>query len=219
MYEVSTSTPYHDAIGVRIGFGGRAGPREPADRQARVDDTHLVSMLILDGLTIAGHHIAGILRRVEVHVGIGPARLVEQHGHQIPFHIEILVAVVATLYGLDAVTVDFGIRREIPAPFLEIIRFEGDRAVVEVGVVLQHAPAIGKHGVGLVDMPLCEPGGHVGCHLHSVQDALDAQRGLVEYLGSVIDSLLANGITRLDEQETECNHEDDGSKQNHPQAT
>ena len=67
-------------------------------------------------------------------------------------------------------------------------------------------------------MSLNKPFGHVRGHLHTVQDALDAQRRLVEYLRGVADSLLAYCLTRLIEQESEGDGEDDGGKQHHPQA-
>ena len=111
-----------------------------------------------------------------------------------------------------------GVGREVSPFLLEIIRLEGDGAVVEVGIVQQHAAAIDKHRVGLVGMALHKPFGHVRCHLHTVQDTLHAQRRLVQNRGSAADGLLAHGLTRLVEQESEGHIEDDGSEEHHPQT-
>ena len=135
MYEIGTATSNHDAIGVWIGFCGRDGLREPADREAGVDDTDLLSVVVLNGLAKARHHLARVRSHVIVHVWLRPARLVEQHGHEVPVHEEILVLVAAALYGSDAVAVMLGVGREVPALVLEIVRLEGDGTVVEVGVI------------------------------------------------------------------------------------
>jgi hypothetical protein len=112
----------------------------------------------------------------------------------------------------------FGIGGEVEPPVLKIIWFEGDRTVIEVGIVGQHATAIDEYRVWLVGMALYEPLGHVRSHLHTVQDALYAQRCLVENLHGTTHCLLVYGITGLIKQEAESHIEDDSSKKHHPQT-
>ena len=126
--------------------------------------------------------------------------------------------VAAALYRSKTVTKVFGIGREIAALVLKIIRLKGNRTGVEVGIVQQRATAIDEHRVGLVGMALHQPSGHIRSHLHTVQDTLHAQRGLVQNLCGTINSLLSNGLASLIEQESQGDIEDDGSKEYYPQA-
>ena len=111
-----------------------------------------------------------------------------------------------------------GVGREVAALILKEIGFKGYRAIVEVGVILQHASAIDKHRVGLIGMTLYEPGGHIRCHLHTIQNTLYVKRSLIQDLCGTADSLLPHGLTRLIEQETQSHDKYDSSKQHHPQA-
>ena len=72
------------------------------------------------------------------------------------------------MYCADAVTNMLCVSREIAAKFLEMVRLEGDRAVVEVGIVQQDASAIDHHRVGLIWMALYEPFRIVRGHLYAV---------------------------------------------------
>ena len=63
-----------------------------------------------------------------------------------------------------------------------------------------------------------EPLSHASGYFHTVQDTLDTQRCLVQYLRGSIDSLLTHSLTRLIEQKTKRSDEDDGGKHNNPQA-
>ena len=144
--EVGASAAHHYAVGVRIRLQGRYGFREPAQRQAGVDDAYEVAVFILDGFTVAGDHLAGVGGDVEVHIGLGPAGAVEEFGHKVPVHVEVLVAVAAALDGAYIpCLVVLGVCREVQAVFLEIIGLEGDGAVIEVGIVEQHAATVYEH--------------------------------------------------------------------------
>ena len=172
--------------------------------------------MILDGLTVAGHHLAGVRRHIKIHVRLRPAGVIQQLWHEIPVGIEILVVVATALYGTESITDMFGIGREITSLLLKIIRFEGDRAVVEVGIVEQHATTVDIHRVCPVGMALNEPLSHVRGHLYTVQDAIHTQRCLVENLHGTAYCLLVHCLAGLIEQEAEGQIEDDGSKEHHP---
>ena len=218
VHEIRTASTYHNTIRIGIGLDGGDGLREPVQRKAGIDDTNQLSFIVLDGLTIRGHHLARIRCYIEIDIRFRPARMIEQLRHQIPVHEEILVAIAAALNCTDTIARMLRISGEIASVILEVIRFEGDGAVVEVGIIRQHPTTIHKHRVGLGWMTHHEPLGHVRGHFHAIQDALHTQRGLVEYLRRMTDGLLPHCFTRLIEQETECSDEDDGSKHNDPET-
>ena len=218
MHEVRAATAYHDAVGVGIGLRLGDGLREPVQRQAGIDDANHAARLVLDGLAVAGHHRVTVGRRVEVHVRLRPARAARQRGHQVPVHIEVLVVVAAALDGAYRVAAHHRVGREVAALVLEVVRFEGDGAVVEVGIVQQHAAAVDKHRVGLVGVSLHQPRSHLRRHLHAVQNALHAQARLVQYLCGVTDGLLMHRLAGLPDEKAEGSIKDDGGEQHHPQA-
>ena len=145
VYNIDAATAYHDAVGMGIGLHIGDGLRKPVQRKAGVDDANLPALLVIDSLAVAGHHLGRVGVCVVIHVWLGPARTFAQHGHQIPVHVEILIVIVAALYGAGAVTVVFRICREVAAFVLEVVRLEGNGAVVEVRVVQQHSLTIDKH--------------------------------------------------------------------------
>ncbi len=91
----------------------------------------------------------------------------------------------------------FGVGREVEALVLEVIRFEGYGAAIEIGIVHQHPPAIYEHGICLVGMSLHKPFRHVSGYLYTIQDSLYAQRCLIQNLRSAVNSLLTHGFTSL----------------------
>ena len=218
MDEIGAATPDHDAVGVGIGLDGRDGVREPVQGQAGVDDTYHGSVFVFQGLAVTGYHLAGVGGHVIVYIRLGPARFFQQFGHEIPVRIEVLIVVASALDGTDGGTVMLGVGREITAPAFEVIGLEGDGTVVEVGVIVQHAPAVRKHGIRFVQMPLYQPFRHFGSHFHPVEDTLDPQGSLVQNLCGAVHSLLAHSLSGLVEQEAEGADEDEGGKNHHPQA-
>ena len=218
MHKIRTASTYHNTIGIGIGLDSRNSLREPVQRKAGIDDTNQLSFIVLDGLTIRGHHLARIRCHIEIDIRFRPARMIEQLRHQIPVHKEILVVVATALNRTDTITGMLRIGGEIASVILEVIRFEGDGTVVEIGIILQHSSTIHKHRVGLGRMTHYEPFSHVCGHFHAIQDSLHTQRSLVEYLCRMTDGLLTHCLTRLIEQETECSDEDDGSKHNDPET-
>ena len=174
MYEVGTTTTYHNAVRIGIGFDGRDGLRKPVQRETDVNDTYQLTLPVLDGLTIAGYHLAGVGAHVEVHIWFRPARFIQQLWHEIPINIKVLVVVAATLDSAQRVTDILGVSREVASLVLEVVWFESDRAVVEVGVVHQHTTTVDEHRVGFVRMALHKPFSHIRGHLYTVQDAFHA---------------------------------------------
>jgi hypothetical protein len=67
-------------------------------------------------------------------------------------------------------------------------------------------------------MTLHKPFGHASGYLDTVQNILNAQRRLIQYLRSTADSLLSNCFTRLVEQKSEGGNEDDSGKHDDPQT-
>ena len=109
MHEVCAAAAYHDAVGIGIRLQRRDGLREPTQREAGIDDAYHLSLSVLDDVAIAGHHIAGVGGDVEVHVGFRPGGFAQQHRHEVPVHVEVLVVVAAALYGADGVALVLGI--------------------------------------------------------------------------------------------------------------
>ena len=174
MHKVRSAPTYHNTIRIRIRLRGRYGLREPVQRQTGVNGANELALIIPDGLTVARHHLARVRSRIEIHVRLRPARLVQQLSHQIPVHIEVLVIVATALNGSDTVAHMLGISREVAPVLLIVIRLEGNGAGVEVRIVQQHASTVHKHRVGTLRMSHHQPFGNIRCHLYPVQDTLYA---------------------------------------------
>ena len=172
MHKISTTTAYHNTVGVGIRLHSRDGLREPVQRETGVDDANDITLFILDGLAITGHHLVGIGRGIQVHIWLSPARVAEQCRHEIPVHKEILIVVAAALYSTDPAAIVLSVGREIATIILEIVRLEGDRTRIEIRIVTQHTLAIHKHRVGHLGVSLHQPFGHLRGHLYTIQDAL-----------------------------------------------
>ena len=190
--------------------------RQPVERKAGIDHANKLALLVLDGLTVASHHLVGVGWRIQVHVWFGPAWLLQQFRHQIPVHKEVLVVFATALQCSYRVAHVPGVGREVAAIFLKVVWLECYRTGIEIGIVLQHAPAVHKHRVGLVGMSLYQPFGHLGGHLGTIKYTLYSQRCLVEYLRGMADGLLAHSLARLIEQETESSNKDKCGKHYHP---
>ena len=63
-----------------------------------------------------------------------------------------------------------------------------------------------------------EPFGHIRGHLNTVEDTLDTQGGLVEYLRSTADGLATHSIAGLIEEPSQGDVEYDGGEEDHPQT-
>ena len=135
MYEIGTAPANHDTVRMGIRLDGRDSLGEPVQGEACVNNTDYLTITVFDRLTVTGNHLAGIGLHIIVHIRFRPARVVKKYRHKIPVSEEILVRVIATLYGTNRVTIALGIGREVTSPVLEIVRFKGNGAVVEIRVV------------------------------------------------------------------------------------
>ncbi len=97
MYEVGSASAYHDAVRMGIGLHGRNRLGKPFDGKAGIDDTYHFAQFVLDGQAVGGHHIVGIGGGIKVHIWFRPTWTIQQFGHKVPIHIEILVVFAATL--------------------------------------------------------------------------------------------------------------------------
>ena len=221
MDEESTALADHHTIRVRIGLDGGDGLRQPAEGDVRGDGADIRSVRVLDGLGVGGDDFLRVVNlRIDIDEGLAPDGLIQQLGRLVPVHIEVLVVVVSFLARIEDAVVIVAIGREeaSAALVLEIIGLEGDGTAVQFGIVLEDTPGIDEHRVGRVEVACNQPVGVVGRRLDELDDGADAQDGVVELFAGAADGFLAHGAERLGEHEAQGDVEDDGRKEDDPQA-
>ena len=140
--KVSTALTHHDTVRVGIGLDGRNGLGQPVERKAGVKGSHVLTLAVDQGLAVGSHHLLMARGGIQLHVRLCPRGFIQELGHQVPVHIEILVGVRSSLRGAEGIRVVSGIGRKIPPVLLEIIGLKSNGAGSEIRIVDQHAPAV-----------------------------------------------------------------------------
>ena len=152
-----------------------------------------------------------------VAVGLGPAGLVQELGLEIPVQIEILVILIALLFGLQRAA-DIARIGGIIVMALEEIRFEGDRAAGQDRIALHRDPGVLHHQIGFIQVAVDQPFQVVGGKLHVLQDVVQPEDRILHDLGGAEDGFLTDVPAGHGEEIGHRPEEDEGGETDHPKA-
>ena len=222
MDQIGPATADQDAIGIGIGPDGGNRLGKPLERHVEREGTDKDAVGRENRFAVGDDH-AGIHHLVvglfEIVVGLRPAGLLQQPGHQVPIQVKILVAVIAFLLPEHGVIRSpIGKNGVVPAFFRIEIRLERDGTAVEDRVVPHDLVGVFPHLVGIGDIAEDEPLEIVGGNLHVFENAVHAQDRVVQHLLGAAFRLLAGTLARLGEDVIQCCQHQDTEQQGQQDA-
>ncbi len=175
MNDKGPSPTQHHAIGLRERVADEDGVGEPLHRHINREHANHLALGIVERQTTGGHdgHQPAAVG-VVLGEGLYPVFLVQLARDQVLVGVEVLILIVALLFGDNTVAIAVSVSREVSALGLEIVGLEGDAATRKIGMVLQQLAAIAIHRIGIVELLLNGSNRLLNGFLHLI----DHQEGL-----------------------------------------
>ena len=203
MNDKGPSPTHHHAIGLRERMADEDGVGEPLHRHINREHAYHLALGIVERQTTGGHdgHQPAAVG-VVLGEGLYPVFLVQLARDQVLVGVEVLIPIVAFLFGDNTVAIAVCVSGEVSALGLEIVGLEGDAATRKIGMVLQQQAAIAIHRVRIVELLLNGSNRPLNGFLHLV----DHQEGLVHDAFQRLDGSIERHLLRLRAGENQRRH-------------